>query len=150
MPDFDTYLPLLPMAIQWLLSVEANALEHGRSLTEPEIQDAYAVGVKAPEKIRLLSVDQITRPEQPELVKAGTEIGLLEESALGRTVRYGIEIKHGSASRRLLRHEFRHVQQFESADSFESFILDYVKSVFNDGYDNSWYEQDARAFEDAG
>lgn len=147
MADFDSYLHLLPMAIHWLLSVENNALENGRALTENEIKDAYSVGVKAPEKIRLLFVDELTVPEDPELRRAGDEIGLLDEATIGRTVRYGIEIKQGADSRWLLRHEFRHVYQFESADSFDAFILSYIKSFIDDGYVNSVYEQDARAFE---
>jgi len=47
----------------------------------------------------------------------------------------------------LLRHEFRHVYQFEQAGSIANFIEIYVKSVIADGYQNSEFEIDARAFE---
>lgn len=150
MADFDSYRHLLPQVMAWLLSVESNALEHGRPLTEAEIEDARSVGVKAPENIRLLFVDQLTQPDEPELLAAATETGLLGEEANGRTVRFGIEIVHGQLSRRLLRHEFRHVYQVEMADSFEGFVVAYIQSVFADGYWGSWYERDARGVEGGG
>jgi len=148
MKDFDAYLHLLPMAISWLLAIEADALEHGHSLSELQLKDAQDVGVVSPEKIRILYVDKITDPNHPDLYAAANEIGLLNDRTIGRTVRYGIQIVQGQESRRLLRHEFRHVQQFEAADSFESFVYNYIQSVFTDGYNNSQYEIDARAFED--
>lgn len=147
MPDFESYREIMPLVFAWLLDVEANVLKHGRALTDLEQQDAYSVGVSAPEKIRLLSVPHITQPDNPQLLHAGRETGLLLDNTAARAIRYGIEVVDGESSRALLRHEFRHVQQFEQADSFEAFIVDYIKAVFDAGYYESFYERDARAHE---
>ncbi len=147
MLEWESYKELIPLVVSWLLGVENTILAEGRSLTAAEVADARSVGVKTPENIRVLMVDAVAQPENPVLLKAGSETGLLGESVSGRTVGYGIEIVHGQANRALLRHEFRHVYQFESAGSRERFVTDYIKSVLKDGYFDSVYEQDARAFE---
>ncbi len=147
MLEWENYKELIPLVVTWLLGVETTILAEGRALTAAEIADARSVGVKAPENIRVLMVDTVAQPEHPVLLKAGKETGLLGESVSGRTVGYGIEIVNGQSSRALLRHEFRHVYQFENASSRESFVTDYIKSVLEEGYFDSVYEQDARAFE---
>ena len=73
---------------------------------------------------------------------------MLGENAAARAIGYGIEVVAGNATRRLLRHEFRHVYQFEQAGSLELFISAYVESVLTSGYHDSVYEQDARAYEE--
>ena len=131
----------------WLFEVESNILTNGVELTDIETRDAISVGVQFPEKIRVLTVDKISKPDNPLLIQAGQETGLLSDTTIGRTVGYGIEILKGESSRRLLRHEFRHVFQFEQAGSIEQFTIEYVKSVLSTGYFDSIFEQDARAAE---
>ena len=131
----------------WLFEVESNILTNGVELTDIETRDAISVGVQFPEKIRVLTVDKISKPDNPLLIQAGQETGLLSDTTIGRTVGYGIEILKGESSRRLLRHEFRHVFQFEQAGSIEQFTIEYVKSVLSTGYFDSTFEQDARAAE---
>lgn len=138
----------MPEAISWLQRVEQNCLATGRVLTEQEIQDAISVGVQKPEQIRVLSVESVAKPEHPALLQAATEIDMLGENAAARAIGYGIEVVAGNATRRLLRHEFRHVYQFEQAGSLELFISAYVESVLTSGYHDSVYEQDARAYEE--
>ncbi len=147
MSDWNDISPLVPLTVEWLLGVEATILAEGRELTLVEIEDARAVGVQAPEQIRLLFVDVVAQPEHPVLLAAGRETGLLGEQANARTIGYGIEIVNGAYDRALLRHECRHVYQFERAGSRQEFISDYIKSVLTDGYTDSIFEIDARAFE---
>lgn len=145
------YRALIPPAINWLQAVEKHCLENGRALTDPELKDAISTGVQHPHLIRLLSVDGIAQPDDPQLMQAALETGLLGENATARAVGYGIEIANSAngdaVSRSLLRHEFRHVYQFERAGSLESFITSYISAVLTDGYYDCEYEQDARAFE---
>ena len=145
--DFDNYRELMPLVMAWLFEVESNILTNGVELTDIETRDAISVGVQFPEKIRVLTVDKISKPDNPLLIQAGQETGLLSDTTIGRTVGYGIEILKGESSRRLLRHEFRHVYQFEQAGSVELFTIEYVKSVLSTGYFDSTFEQDARAAE---
>lgn len=137
----------MPLVVKWLADVQAEIQQHGRVLTDLETKDALSVGVEHPQLIRVLTVDALNQPENPVLIKAGKETDLLGESAVGRTLGYGIEVVVDHYSRRLMRHELRHVYQFEQAGSLELFITDYIKSVLTDGYIDSAYEQDARAFE---
>ncbi len=144
---FEQYQALLPLAIDWLEWVEQQCLQNGRQPSAEEMQDAISVGVSKPEKVRVLTVQSITRPDDPVLLQAAIETGLLGETATARAVGYGIEVVAGSASRRLLRHEFRHVYQFEQAGSLELFVSAYIESVLSTGYHDSVFEQDARAYE---
>ena len=145
--SFEAYRELLPLALSWLLSVEEATLTHGRELSPAELQDAQAVGVQHPEKIRILNVDTIVQPEDPLLLQAMTEIGMPHEGVAGRATGYGVEVVDGVESRSLLRHEFRHVYQFEQAGSMANFVESYVRSVLSVGYQNSEFERDARSFE---
>lgn len=150
MKSIEHYRDLLPLALDWVIEVEQNCLKNGRRLSESEIQDALSVGVLKPENIRILVVQSVARPEHPALLQAATETGLLGDSAAARTMGYGIEVVVGFETRRLLRHEFRHVYQFEQAGSLELFINAYIESVLTYGYHDSAFEQDARAHEDLG
>lgn len=145
--SIDHYRELIPQAVVWLHSVQQYCFDHGRALTESEMQDALSVGVERPENIRLLTVHSIARPKNPALLQAAIETGLLGETAAARAVGYGIEVLEGHATRRLLRHEFRHVYQFEQAGALEPFVSAYVDSVILSGYNDSVFEQDARAYE---
>ncbi len=145
--DFENYRELMPLVIAWLLDIESNILANGVPLNEIETRDAVSVGVQRPEKIRILAVDNMSVPQNPVLQQAGRETGLLSDTTAGRTVGYGIEIIKGESSRRLLRHEFRHVFQYEQAGSLQTFVTEYIQSVLTDGYHNSIFERDARAVE---
>jgi len=145
--DFSEYLELLPSAVEWMQSISESCLTHGRQLAPLELQDAIAVGVQHPDRIRILSVDHIADPEDPSLLQAATELGLLGDAAIGRAIGYGVEIVNGQISRRLLRHEFRHVYQFEQAGSVQQFMNSHIQSVIANGYYDSDFEKDARAFE---
>ena len=81
---------LLPLVVQWVESQEANILQNGIPLSEQAIEDAKAVGVVHPDKIRLLRVDRISIPEDPILKQAGEITGFISQSTRGMALRYGI------------------------------------------------------------
>jgi len=49
---------LLPLAVKWAVEQERVILEDGVALTPEELEDALAVGVEQPNRVRLLAVDR--------------------------------------------------------------------------------------------
>ena len=57
-----------------------------------------------------------------------------------------VDARH-QRSERLLRHEFRHVYQYEAAGGFGAFLTDYLAQIVEYGYFDAPLEVDARAHE---
>jgi hypothetical protein len=106
-----------------------------------------AVGVQHPARIRLLQIDSIPQPVDPLLQRVAAELHFLGPDTIGLTLGYGVYLRKGYVTDRLLSHEFRHVQQYDVAGSAENFITAYLQQIFQYGYRNSPYEVDARAHE---
>ncbi|MDP5138248.1 hypothetical protein ORJ04_20065, partial [Rheinheimera baltica] len=119
----------------------------GRLLTADEQQLAALVGVANPERVYVYEVASIKRPEEPELASLCEQFGFLTEDTIGLTLGYGIYIKQGYLTTRLLSHELRHVYQYEQAGSTEAFLTRYIGEIMQFGYFNAPYEIDARAHE---
>lgn len=146
--DLQTLLPrLLPRAVAWAEAVAADVALRGEALNASDLADATTVGVQRPENIRVLMVDRLPLPPDPELQAAAVQTGLLGPTMTGLTLGYSILICHGHMSRRLRSHECRHVAQFEHAGSIASFLPAYLGSIVQIGYWNCSFEQDARAHE---
>jgi hypothetical protein len=146
--NLQTLLPrLLPRAVAWAEAVTADVATRGTALNARRLADARAVGVLRPENIRVLMVDRLPLPADPELRTAAVQTGLLGPTMAGLTPGYAILICHGHMSRRLLCHECRHVAQYEQAGSIASFLPAYLSSIVQFGYWSCPFEQDARAHE---
>jgi hypothetical protein len=148
--DLEARLPqLLPRAIAWAEAIAADVADRGIVLHPSALADAQTVGVQRPEKIRLLMVDQLPSPTDPELHAAAVDGGLLGPAMAGLTLGYAVIVRRACLTRRLLSHECRHVAQYEHAGSIASFLPVYLASIVQPGvgYWNSPYEQDARAHE---
>lgn len=138
---------LLPKAIQWAEDIEAHIIKQGIALNKSQQLDAKAVGVAQPEKIYLLELENFPLPVDPILQEAATVLGLLGKNTAGLTLGYGILIKKGLLSRKLLSHECRHVYQYEQEGSVAAFLKGYITSIVECGYFESPYEIDAREHE---
>src|ERR1700756_218749 len=68
---------LLPLAAEWVSEQEQRILREGEPLSENELADAKAVGVRHPERVRALSVQAIPSPSHPILKAAAEQIELL-------------------------------------------------------------------------
>jgi hypothetical protein len=146
--NLQSLLPrLLPPAVAWAEAVAADVVAIGTTLSPSDLAVASAVGVKSPEHIRVLMVDRLPMPPDPELQAAALQAGLLGPTMTGLTLGYSILICHGAMSRRLLSHECRHVWQYERAGSIASFLPAYLSSVVRVGYWECPFERDARAHE---
>ena len=138
---------LIPRAIAWGEAVAAHVASIGEALDASALSDAKTVGVQMPEKIRVLMVDSLPRPSDPELQAAALQAGLLGPTMAGLTLGHSILICHGRMSRSLLSHECRHVFQYERAGSIAAFLPLYLQSIVQVGYCESPFEKDARAHE---
>ncbi|MEL7538666.1 MAG: hypothetical protein AAFZ58_14950 [Pseudomonadota bacterium] len=146
--DLAAVLPaLLPKAIAWAEHRSAEILKNGVELSARESTLAVAVGVKAPERIRIQSVAAIPVPEDAELASVARASGLLGAGTIGLTLGYGIYVCDGHRSTRLISHECRHVYQYEMAGSIGDFLPVYLQQIVDFGYVDAPYEIDARQHE---
>ena len=148
MIDLAAALPrLLPLAIPWVQSQEANALATGRPLTVTELALANAVGVRNASRVRIKLVNQVPKPTHPELLVAAEQTGLLGPNTAGVTFGYAVFICHGFDTNRLVSHELRHVHQYEAAGSIAAFPPVYLAQIVSVGYEQAPFEVDARRHE---
>jgi hypothetical protein len=136
---------LLPLACEWAEEQEKAILQSGEPLTQSQLADARIVGVKYPQRIRLLRVVKIPMPEHPALAAAAGESGLFSSGTEGMTLRYGIFIRADCWEKRLLHvHEFVHTTQYERLGGFEAFLDPYLRECFTPPfYPNGPMEQEA-------
>lgn len=146
--DLAAVLPqLLPRAIAWAEARSREIIESGLALSDVGFRLATAVGVRAPEKIRIQTVAALPLPDDPELRSVALATGLLGPGMVGVTLGYGIYICEGHLSNRLISHECRHVYQYEAAGSIGEFLPLYLQQIAEYGYENSPFEVDARNHE---
>ena len=137
----------MPRAIKWVETVAADVAAAGRPLNASGLRIARAVGVRRPASVRLLTVDHIPLPSDPELRAAALLTGIIGPDTDGLALGHSVLIRHGRMSCRLLSHECRHVFQYEQAGSIAAFLPLYLQSVVQLGYSDSPFERDALAHE---
>ncbi len=146
--DLAAALPrLLPKAIAWDEARSAEILASGTPLTDLELRLAHFVGVQQPERVRILEVREIPKPQDPQLREAVAATGLIGPLTIGLTLGYGIYIVVGHSTNRLVSHECRHVYQYEEAGSIRNFLPVYLKQIASVGYAAAPLEIDAREHE---
>ncbi len=136
---------LLPLACQWVESKEKEILEQGQSLSDELKVFAINIGIKNPERVRILVVDTISPPEHPVLQQACKETELISRDTAGLTLRYGILVRKDCADElKLYKHELAHVLQYEQLGGISPFLNKYLNEVLMYGYPDAPMEQDAR------
>jgi hypothetical protein len=135
---------LLPLAEQWAKDQEAHILKAGSPLPEQNLADALKLGVKNPERIRLLSVRSVPLPDNPLLKQAALSTSLISPDTIGLTLRYGIFIRSDFwGNRQLIAHECVHTAQYERLGGFSQFLSLYLKECLKIGYPQAPMEQEA-------
>jgi hypothetical protein len=72
----------------------------------------------------------------------------MPQSADGMTLGYAVLLKRGAESdARLVRHELRHVAQYEARGGIRPFLAAHIPDLMRFGYGDSPFERDARAHE---
>lgn len=144
----EQFEKLLPLASEWVGQQEKFILENGVPLDDDQQIDAYLVGVKEIQQVRLLKVKSIPTPSGRELSDAVKIAGILTSGTIGVSFRYGIYIKEEFWNRRtLIVHELTHTMQYERFGGIHSFLESYLSECIQLGYHNSRLEQEARDME---
>jgi hypothetical protein len=137
---------LLPLAAAWGTKQEQEILRDGVSLSAEEIGDARAIGVQEPDRVRLLEVETIPRPTQPQLRAACDAIDFLTPSTRGLTLGHGIFIRSDCwRDRSLIVHELVHIAQYERFGGILPFLRRYLHECVTVGYSGSLLEQESIA-----
>jgi hypothetical protein len=135
---------LLPLARDWVAQQEERILREGVPLSPPEIADAQQVGVKEPERVRLLPVETIPSPAHPMLKAACTATNLVPAAPRGLTLSYGVFVRSDHwRDRALIVHELVHIAQYERLGGIEPFLRQYLTECATVGYSNSSMEDEA-------
>ena len=133
----------LPEVVAWVEAQERMILEQGEPLCDQGLQDAKAMGVEHPERIRLLEVDDVPLPDHP-LMREAAVAGLLVARPSAMCVRYGLFIRRNCPNKRyVIAHECVHTSQFERLGGIEAFSRQYLIECFTQGYMDSPLEAEA-------
>lgn len=138
---------LLPKAIQWAEQEESHALKSGSPLSNEFVGVARRVGVTAPESTRIMTLDHLPWPSDPELSTVANQTGVLGPGMVGLTLGYAVFILAGHETIRLITHECRHVYQYESHGGISGFFPIYLSQIVQHGYHDAPMEIDARNHE---
>jgi hypothetical protein len=130
--------------MKWAMEQEQHILQTGVPLFPHEIEDATAVGVRDPQRVRLLSVKVVARPENPALRAACDAIDFLTPLTRGLTFGYGILVRDDCwRDRPLIAHELVHTAQYERMGGTEQFLKRYLTECLTVGYADSPLELEA-------
>lgn len=109
--------------LAWAATMEVGVLAGGRSLAHWQAADARQVGVRFPDRVRVLLVDAIPAPGDPDLLAAARRSGVFDGDDGHLTLGYAIMIhRRCLGSRRILRRALGAVAEFELAGSLHSFL----------------------------
>jgi hypothetical protein len=140
----DQFETMLPLAAEWAAAEEARVLREGTALSQPELADAGAVGVREPQRIRILRVESVPIPAHPQLRAAAEAIHFLSPETRGLTLQYGIFVRWDCWQDRHLRlHEFVHTAQYERHGGILPFLRQYLLECLTIGYANAPMELEA-------
>ena len=135
---------LLPLAAKWAARLERRILREGVPLLAEEMADARAVGVQAPERVRLLSLARLPKPTDPILTAAAAAIQFLTPATRGLALQHGIFIRSDCwRDRHLIAHELVHTAQYERMGGIEPFLRQYLLECASIGYPAAPMEQEA-------
>jgi hypothetical protein len=139
--QFET---LLPLAVEWAADQEERILREGVPLSDQEMVDAKAVGVREPQRVRLLRVEFVPIPTHPELRAAAEAIHFLSPETRGLTLQYGIFVRWDCwRERPLIAHELVHTLQYERLGGILPFLRQYLSECLTIGYANAPMELEA-------
>jgi hypothetical protein len=142
---------MAPRVVTWAEKLATEGRAHGVALTPAQERIARASGVRNPHDVRIIVVDRIPLPDEPQLRAAALEVGLSPSSALGMTLGYTVMVVRGYEDNvRLLSHELRHVAQYEACGGIRPFLTMHLADLAAFGYEDSPFEVDARAHEQDG
>jgi len=142
----DQLEELLPLAAQWAAAQERRVLCEGVPLSKIELADAKKIGVRNPERIRLLRVDAVPVPAHPMLRAAAASINFITAAPLGLALDCGIFVRADHwRDRALIAHELVHTAQYQRLGGILPFLQTYIVQCATVGYRNAPLELEAIA-----
>jgi hypothetical protein len=142
----DRIEDLLPIAAQWAGEQERRVLCEGVRLNEIEVGDAKAIGVRNPERVRLLRVEMVPVPAHPMLRTAAASMNFLTAAPRGLALNYGIFVRADYwRDRALIAHELVHILQYQRLGGILPFLQTYICQCATVGYPNAPLELEAIA-----
>lgn len=139
-------LIVMPQYIAWASDTEVAGLSMGEVLDEKQLVIAKEIGIKNPEKVRLVYVDEVPFPYENVVLKVvGEALGFIGEGIVNnaQVFGYSIYIRKGyQLTTPNLAHELIHVLQIERS-SLEQVITQHFADLVEYGYENSPLEVEA-------
>ena len=141
---FDHLDELLPLATQWVVEQQQRVLCEGIPLSKNEMADAKAIGVRNPERVRLLRVDSIPVPANPMLKAAAASMNFVISAPSGLALENGIFVRADRwRDRELIVHELAHVAQYQRLGGIVPFLKTYISQCAMVGYQQAPLELEA-------
>lgn len=135
---------LAPKMLSWFERTESRLLEKGRPLTESELSMARSLGVRRPERVRVVVTPAFPMPRDSALRKEAGRLGFDDIPEAGRAMGHAILLLPSEVDdRETLAHELIHVAQAERMGK-EAFLRAYFASLSRLGYSRSRFEREAR------
>ena len=127
MVDQETFEYLVPLAYQWAKAQEAFVLARGNPLGPRHTRDANHVGVQDCAGVRVLVVDRISLPEDPDLAEAARRIGIITEDTRGMGFGHALIIRVDAWNdHELILHNLAHIAQCERSGGLEQWVRQYL------------------------
>ena len=143
---FSNLEELLPLAAEWAMEQQQRVLCEGVPLSKDEMVDARAIGVRNPERVRLLRVDSIPVPVHPMLKAAAASINFITATPSGLALDNGIFVRSDRwGDRELIAHELAHTAQYQRLGGVLPFLQTYILQCATVGYQKSPLELEATA-----
>ncbi|AOT11193.1 hypothetical protein [Pseudoalteromonas luteoviolacea] len=137
---------LLPQYIEWAHDIEIDGLKIGKPLNARELGLASEIGIRHPEKVRIVYVDEVPFPRENFALKTlGEALGFIGEGIVNnaQVFGYSIYVRQGfDLNRPKLAHELVHVLQIERSD-LDTIVTQHFSDLAKYGYDNSPLEVEA-------
>ena len=135
---------MLPLAVAWLGRQARRILAEGVPLDADQLADACALGIAAPERVRLLCLPRLPLPDNRLVRAVALRTGTLATGTIGLSARYGIFLREPyHRERRLLVHELTHTRQYERMGGIRPFLRRYLRECLAVGYANAPMEREA-------
>jgi hypothetical protein len=125
--DQQTFQQLLPLAYDWAKAQEEFVLARGTSLGPRYSVDARRVGVQDCSRVRVLVVDRIPLPDNPELAEAARRTGIITPDTRCIGFGHALIIRADAwGDRELVLHNLVHIAQCERSGGLEQWINQYL------------------------
>ena len=127
MIDQETFQQLLPLAYQWAKAQEDFVLARGAPLSPRHTADARRAGVQDCSRVRVLVVDRIPLPDDPELAEAARRTGIITHDTRCIGFGHAVIVRADSwGDRELLLHNLVHIAQCERSGGLEAWVQLYL------------------------